>query len=326
MEREIDSSSGDGFRADPDERLASAPAAPPWSRSARTLALVGAFALHALILGLVILEYRWNGQAAPPEQEIPVELVPEPPPEPKPPDPPKPSQDSSTQTKPLDIEPAHDAPRAANDEKVQRDAPDEKTKAPVHQDEAKAPGDPSAPDQPAQPSRQSEAQPAQQPPQPDPAKEANASDGAVAANSASPDAVAARAATPAPSQRVASIVGQPLPTWSKGGAFSTFNQASDVQLGSAAEEAIIATGKAKETYLTVLYGMIKARVHTTASSRGRSGEIVFLVDAKGNVLERRITIPSGSMELDAANLGAIGEAAPFPPPPTGAAVQLTLTY
>ena len=325
MERDIDSSSGDDFRADPAERLARAPAA-AWSRTGRTLALAGALALHGLILGAVILEYRWNGEPAPAEQEIPVELVPEPPPEPKPPDPPAPTPDPSTQTKPLDLKEAHDAPRAANDEKTEREAADEKTKAPANQDAARAPGQQSAPDQPAQPSRQTEAQPAQQPPQPEPDQAADASDGAVAANSASPDADAARSATAAPAQRVATFVGQPLPTWSKGSSFSTFDPVPDVEFGSAAEQTIIAGGKAKKTYLTVLYGMIMAHVHTTAADRGRNGQIVFIVDGKGNLLQRSVARPSGSMELDAAALGAVAEAAPFPAPPTGAPVRLRFTY
>ncbi|HEY1942867.1 MAG TPA: TonB family protein [Roseiarcus sp.] len=329
MDREIGASPVDaGFRADPDERLDRAPTAPSWGRAGRWLAVTGAFALHALFVLLVILEYRWNPQSAPQAEEIPVEIVVEPqqPKPPEPPPPPAPSPEPTPQTKPLDLEAAHDAPRAANDEKVERPAPDEKTKAPTREDTAKAPGEESAPEKPDQPSRQSEAQPVQQPPQPTPDKAADASDGDLDANSESPDAEAARAAAQAPAQKVATFVGQPLPNWSKGGSFSTFDQVPDVDFGSAAEQTAIAGGKAKKTYLTLLYGMIMAHVHYAASGHAREGEIVFIVDGKGNLLQRQIARPSGSMELDAAALGAVAEAAPFPAPPTGSAVRLRFTY
>ncbi len=326
-DREIGASPfGAGFRADPDERLGRAPAPPPRGRAGRWLALAGAFAFHALIVLLVIFEYRWNPQPAPQAEEIPVEIVVEPPPPPEPPQPPEPSPQPSPETKPLDLEAAHDAPRAANDEKVERPAPDEKTKAPARQDTAKAPGEETAPEKPDQPSRQSEAQPAQQAPQPTPDKAADASDGALDANSESADAQAALAATQAPPQKVATFVGQPLPTWSKGGSFSTFDPLPDIEFGSAAEQTTIAGGKAKKTYLTLLYGMIMAHVHYAASGHGREGEIVFTVDGKGNLLQRQIARPSGSMDLDAAALGAVAEAAPFPAPPTGSPVRLRFTY
>ena len=88
----------------------------------------------------------------------------------------------------------------------------------------------------------------------------------------------------------------------------------------------MAVGKAKKIYTTQLYGMILAHLRSTSSTNGRKGEIVFILDGKGNLLQRQIARPSGSMNLDAAALGAIAEAAPYPAPPMGAPVRLRFTY
>lgn len=320
------SPSGTGFRADPEERLARTPAVPSLARAARAVALFGAFALHALVLFLVIFENHWDRTATPPEQEIPVEVVVEPPP-PKPPPPPAPSPEPPIKTQALDEPPARDAPRAANEEKVEREAADEKTSAPASEEAAKTPGEPSAPDKPAPPARESEAKPAPQPPQPKPDKPADPAEGQLEANSQSAEAEPSRAATPAPPARIATFVGEPLPTWSKGGRFSTFDPLPDVELGSAAGPTKIAGGKAKSTYLTQLYGMIMSHVHYSAAEHGKAeGELVFVVDGTGRVVQRQIARPSGSRQLDAAALGAIAAAAPFPPPPQGLPVRLRFTY
>ncbi len=323
MDRESGASPFGGFRASPDERLARSPVSPSLARAGRWLALFSAFGLHAIVVSLVILENFWGAASAPQVQEIPVEIVVETP-QPKPPEA-RPSPEPSLRTQSLDEEPARDAPRAANDEKVERKAPDEKTKAPTRQNTAKAPGEETAPDQPAPPARQSEAHAAPQPRQPAPDKAVDSADGAVAPNSESPNAEPPRAATPAPPAKVATFVGQPLPTWSKGGPFSTFDPLPDIELGSAAEATTITGGKAKKTYLTVLYGMIMSHVRY-AGHGDAQGELVFTVDGAGRLVQRQIARPSGSRELDAAALSAIAEAAPFPPPPQGLPVRLRFSY
>ena len=319
--------SGASFHADPEEHFSRPTVAPKLARAARWIALGGAVAVHALVVFLLIFENRWEG-VAPAEQEIPVEIIVEPPPKPPEPQPPAPSPEPSTPTQPLNEEAAHDAPRAANDEKVTREAPDEKTKAPTSADTAKAPGEESAPDKPEQPARQSEAAPAPQPPEPTPDKAADPSQGAIDANAQSPDADPARAATDAPPNpnRVATFVGQPLPNWNKGGQFSTFDPLPDVEFGSAAAPTTVSGGKAKSTYLTVLYGMIMARVHYASSRAGAEGEIVFVVDGAGHLVQRQIARPSGSRELDAIALQAVVDAGPFPAPPQGQPVRLRFTY
>ena len=312
------------FHADPEEHFSQAATSPGLARAARWAALGGAFAVHALVVFLLVFEYRWETAAPPAEQEIPVEIIVEPPP--KPPAPPAPSPEPSSPTQPLNEEAAHDAPRAANDEKVTREAPDEKTKAPTSAKTAETPGEESAPEKPEPPARQSETAPAPQPPAPTPDKAAEASEGAMDANAQSPDADPARAATDAPPDRTATFVGQPLPNWNKGGQFSTFDALPDVEFGSAAAPTTVSGGKAKSTYLTVLYGMIMSRVHYASSRAGAEGEIVFVVDGTGHLVQRQIARPSGSRELDAIALQAVADAGPFPAPPQGQPVRLRFTY
>jgi len=329
MAIEFEASPSDaGFRADPEERLARPLGPPPLARAVRWVALSGAVAVHAVVVALLILEYR-SAPAVPPQlEEIPVEIVVEqPPPQPvQPPQPPAPSPEPSLKTQALDEAPARDAPRAANDEKIERPAPDEKTAAPQRADSAKSPGVPTAPETPAAPTRDSEAAAEPTQPQPTPDKAADAADGAIAANSQDAQAEAPRAATPVRASRVATFVGQPLPNWSKGGTFSSFDPLPDVEFGSAAETTPIAAGKAKKTYLTTLYGMIMAHVRYSAANGHAEGEIVFVVDGEGKLVQRQVARPSGSRELDAIALGAVAEAAPFPAPPQGQPVRLRFTY
>jgi TonB family protein len=319
-----------GFRANPSERPYWARASLQLSRPARWGALAGAFLLHAIILSLLIVDYHWEAPLVAPPEEIPVEIVVEKP-QPKAPEPPSPSPSPSpqqdAQTNPLDLEPAHDAPRDATDEKVERDASDKATKAPAEDQPTKDPGKDTADKPAATPTPQATPVTAEQPAEPTPDKPADASNGAIRANTESPDAPAAQAQ--AQPQKLASLIGQPFPTWSNGGRFSTFDSVPDIQLSSAAEEAIVSGGKAKKTYLTILYGKIMAHVHEASldgETSKHSGEVVFIVDGSGGLVQRQISRSSGSRELDAVALAAVAASAPFPTPPQGLPVKLRFTY
>jgi protein TonB len=76
--------------------------------------------------------------------------------------------------------------------------------------------------------------------------------------------------------------------------------------------------------------MIMPRLHSAMVSRPKSlqfkGMVAFTVDGTGGLANRRITLESGSSELDAAALKAVAEAAPFPPPPQGMPLELEFTY
>lgn len=288
--------------------------------------MFGAFLVHAAILSLAIFGNRWDQTIAPPEREIPVEVIVEAP-KAKPPEAPAPTPQPEFQTHPLDEEPAVDAPRKSNDDKIERKAPDEASRAPTREDTAKAPGEEAAAEEAATPTLQNPPRPAEQPAQPAPASETLTSNSSVVANSESAEAPPPRTNAAAPPEKLATFVGQPFPTWSKGGRFSTFDPLPDVEFGSAAAQTAIAGGKAKSTYLTVLYGMIMSHVPKASSAHeGSEGEIVFVVDGAGNLVQRQISRSSGSRELDATALDAVGEAAPFPAPPQGLPVRLRFTY
>ena len=126
-----------------------------------------------------------------------------------------------------------------------------------------------------------------------------------------------------------SLVGQSLPSWTSG-QLPTFEPMPDVQLDSAAKQSPIDGGKARTTYLTILYGLVMARMHLPPGVRQNAGKVegvlLFSVDGTGNLTQNQILRSSGSHELDAAAIAAVNKAAPFPTPPQGAPIGLRFTY
>ena len=151
---------------------------------------------------------------------------------------------------------------------------------------------------------------------------------------------AAEADRAAPTQRQAradaqpdklpTLIGEPFPTWSAGAPISAAKPAPDIELGSAAATTPVSGGKAKATYLSILYGMIMSHVRLPVAGRTNSsragGQIVFTLDGTGALMQRQIVRGSGSLDLDSAVLAAVAEAAPFPTPPQGAPLRLRFTY
>ena len=307
------------LRASPAERVEPARARSSFAGTNRWVALAAAFLLHAAILGPLLIGVSWGPSAAPPAQEIPVEIVAEPP---KPPPEPQP-QPSAAPRPPIDLEPAHDAPRAVSDEKSPRVGTD-----------AKSSGEKSAtPDSPQsgatpQPSEAAKAEPPSRSP---PAAAKDDAGDLTASKEAPtlPEAPATSADAPNSQSKVATMIGQPLPTWSKGKQFSTFNPLPDVPLGDLGASPVDG-GQARTTYLTVVYGLIMKHLRLTepvrVESRRLEGAIDFVVDAHGDVVERSVTQPSGSNELDAAALEAVREAAPYPMPPMAMPIALKFTF
>ena len=125
------------------------------------------------------------------------------------------------------------------------------------------------------------------------------------------------------------MIGQPLPTWSKGNQFSTFEPVPDVQFGDAAASPV-GGGQAQTTYLTIVYGLIMKHLRMTDEVRAEAEQVVgaisFVVDGHGEILQRSVTQPSGLNALDAAALEAVREAAPYPTPPMGLPVGMKFTY
>jgi protein TonB len=304
------------FLADPSERLF-APAEPP-SRDAKgrfRLLLALCFLLHVLLLAL-LLDRDWSEPVAvPPEQEIPIEVIVEPPPPPPeeklqpPPAPPPPPQPQKLQKA---EKPAFDAPRAPNNEKIERDAPDKETKAPTPpgppEQAAPKPAQEKTPDIAREPIPKEE--PSAQQPQADDKPEAEALDRAALQKEADKqkkktDPV--RTKTPPPEDQKAAVARQ----------LSAYAPIPDYQFGSAAKPAPVTGGNEKTTYLSILYGLIMRRLQEPSATRPGGGTVIvgFWLDDKGNLTHQAVYKSSGFPDIDAETLAAVRRAAPFPEPP-----------
>ena len=310
------------LRAQPDERLERKGALSSLTGVNRWIALGAALFLHLAVFAPIWLQFEWRPNAAPPSEEIPVEIIVE---QPKPPPqlPPQPSSEPALPKPPIDLSPAYDAPRAATDDKTPHDGADshksaEKKAAP---DQAQA-GDKAASSDAAKPVEPTSDHQAEAKDDNGPRK---ASDDALAL--AEPPSMAAVA--PDSQAKAATMIGQPLPTWSKSKQFSTFEPLPDVDFGVAAASPV-GGGAAPTTYLTIVYGLIMKHLRMTEEVRIGAervvGAISFIVDGHGEVLQRSVTQPSGVNALDAAALQAVREAAPYPAPPMGLPIGMKFTY
>jgi protein TonB len=227
----------------------------------------------------------------------------------------------------IEEEPATDAPRAANDEKVERKTPDKETNTPP----APTPTTEQNPGGPAgKESTETARQEAPQAAQTSWARSDDKPDAEVvsAVESELQKAEQEARAEPQPQPQLAGS--EMFPAWSIGQQSPIFDALRDSELASAAEATPVAGGSAKSTYLTILYGMIMPHmrspsdVHPGASKI--EGVVTFSIDGRGNLGDRRIRRSSGFHDLDSAALAALAEAAPFPPPPHGLPIKLTFTY
>ena len=312
------------LRAQPAERLETGSARSSLVGVSRWIALGAALFLHLAIFAPLWLQFDWRPSAASPDKEIPVEIVVEQPPPRQPqPEPKPPPSEASAPKPPIDLEPAHDAPRAATEDKTPREGADphknaEKKDAP---DQAQS-GDTAASSDAAKPVE----------PTADHQAEAKNDDGPLKASD-DPLALAeppSTAAVAPPSQvKTATLIGQPLPTWSKGKQFSTFEPLPDVEFGVAAASPV-GGGGARTTYLTIVYGLVMKHLRLTEALRAEServvGAVSFIVDGHGELVQRGVTQPSGVNALDAAALQAVGEAGPYPAPPMGLPIGMRFTY
>ncbi|MCW2275183.1 TonB family protein [Rhodoblastus acidophilus] len=294
------------FSASPGERLFERPRPPgPAARGRFAFILVICFLLHATPIW-VFINFDRSQELAPGEQEIPVEVVVEPPPKEPEPEPPPPQKE-----KPLDETIATDAPRPANEEKVERrDAQDDASHSPKTnsvEPAARPPADAAA--------SKPEASPAAEPMDQDPNGEP----------------IVAKP-SPAPQEQQKAPQPTPKPDTQKKPAqdpMSAFAALPDYSFAPVSKKTPIATGKAASTYLSIIYGMVMSRIRYPEGAAGHGqniGEIVFGVDGVGHLVGQRVIKSSGSPELDLAALAAIRAAAPYPPPPTGRGITLNLHY
>jgi protein TonB len=304
------------FRADSAERLLQPQRAA--SRPNRYLAPFGACLIYAILLAPVLLDDLLRPQAAPALQEIPVEVVVEPPPKETPPEPPKTQPDPPPEQKALDLSPADDAPRAANNEKVNIEDPKNEAKAPptVQPNDSPSPNPNTETAKPAISERDPQPQP--NAPEPSLGKAAEtAPQGEMSAGKSEEDERAAADAQPEAPARPGS---NRLPF---------FASAEGLDFGAMTTARSIAEGKAEATYTSVSVGMILARLHPKADGKDAPRtpvKVSFSLDRKGNVIKRTIVQSSGSRAVDRAAFEAVGQASPFPRPPNGEPVDLTFTY
>lgn len=315
------SSSDASFSAVPLDHQLGPPAPTAAERRGLALALVAAAVLHLLIpLALVIYYALWPPAVAPTEQEIPVEVVVEPPPkqeqqEDKPKPPPQPE----------DERPAYDAPSAPTKEQANRESPDAKTQAPAAephpQQNLGAPQQSETP-----PAAQEQKAEASSPPElakPTPnAEEAAAAQSPSDTNATPPVADVEPKPAPPPAPK-------PPPTAPAGAPPPTDEVLPAYKFAHAATESPITGGNADTRYFTIVYGMIRSHFRSPSGSGGppnRGGAVIFTVDETGNLLQRKLVTSSGSPSLDMAVMAAIAEAAPYPAPPNWQPRSMRLTY
>jgi protein TonB len=301
------------FSADSAERLI-APPAPTGSRERARFAVILAICLlaHAALLALLLRENASESAAV--EQEIPVEVVVEPPPEDKAePAPKQPPPKQAPQEK--YVKPALDAPRAQNKETTERDAPDQETAAPNVAPPKEQAAPEATPQKEATPMQKATPEPALQTTQKqaEEAPDAEIVEQAEPTPQAEPEKNQVESKTKAPPKQptAAQIADQiaalaPLP---------------DFKLGSAAKPSPVSGGNAKTTYLSILYGLIVPRMQIPRSVRALhiagDGIVEFYLDERGNLIHQAVVRGSGLPDLDAAAVSALRRAAPFPAPPLG---------
>jgi TonB family protein len=308
------------FKANPAERWLQSRAAALLRDPNRLVASLAVGIVYAAMLTLVLFEDRQEAPAAPAEIVTPVEIVIEPPP-PKQPDPPQASASNPPPPPTIPDEPATDAPRPSKGDRPETEKTDDSKKI------GAAPPPPKSPD-----------------PVPDPGKtagqtrqgEIQAKDDAAErledkpASDTRPTAETDRPKAEQQQARAEPEAKTEAPKTAPDYQFPTFESVPDIDFGSAAKQTLVSGGKAKATYLSMLYGLIMPHMRFVTATRPKSGKIdgtiVFTVDGKGNVRDKRIVRQSGSRELDAAALDAVTQAAPFPSPPNDAPIGLRFNY
>jgi TonB family protein len=299
------------FQANPAERSAPSPARASLVDPRWYLAALGVGVVYAVLLLSLFVEDRGAPAAVAEPEAIPVEIVIEPPP--KPPDAPPAKPEPQAQTQPPDEEPAFDAPHAANNEKTEAAAADQAAKPPPKPVPVKPPSPDPAPSAAAGPKQEGEPRPSEHAPE-----RASETPAEVTRPSAEMEA---EAQVRAQAEQPRTSAAFQLPA---------YESAPEFDFGSLFKQTLVAGGSAKETYLTTLYGMIMPRLHAPADAHGLpsdfEGIVIFNLDGKGNLIQRRIFHESGLRDLDKAALEAVRQAAPFPPPPQGRPVELRFTY
>jgi TonB family protein len=301
--------------APPEERLLEPRPQMSAARRRFVVIVLFCFFLHALGIGLVA-RYGGSGAPASEQQETPVEVVDEiPPQQPRPPQPQ--SEQPPAQKTEWDEKEATDSPRAKNEEKPQKEAQDKESHAP------KAEPTPAP----------AEMKPAKNPAPAEKPTEANAEEQAPLRKDDHADGEPLKAADqpkPDPAQTKAETAAQkPEPPQPAAKPPATAKVAPDYAFAPASNYAPIAGGNAASTYLSIVYDMVHSHMSLPKVAAGRRhtmGEIEFYVDYGGGLLGAKVVKSTGLPDLDAAAMAAIRASAPFPLPPTGSGISLRMKY
>ena len=308
------------FVADASERPF-LPSVAPARRFWLAVSFVVSLSVHAVLFILLFVNFDPVDVTPAAADETPVEILTEPPPAAQPVAPPEEKQPTPPPPRTLEDTIATDAPRAANDEKTERDHARDKTAAPVVGKPSEVAA--SAPKTAPQPSFD-EARAAIDPASEDPAE--NKPDAEIvrpletkqdkrqpekSTASQKPQTETAKPSTIG--EQIAAL--EPLP---------------DVQFGSAARKTPISGGNAKTTYLSIMYGIIMSHMHLPPGVAGglMTPQVVvnFMLDSSGRVIRRELGKSSGIATLDMAALNAIAAGSPYAPPPFGMPLGVTFTY
>lgn len=302
-----------------DERLRLLPRArkaTAMSRREATAALAGILGVHAALIAFILYRDGFDRFEIQPEQEIPVEVVAELPPDPPKP-PPQPEQPQPEQKPEENYDkPAYSAPRAPNETADTQTGAQQKTEAPQAQSKpqegAPVPANSAAP----APVVTASAMPGA-------AEEKIADDKAEPLQPASPmpDANAGAAAPAALAQDTSGA--DLLRQLSAQPTLSSFSFAARTTL------APLTGGSEDNRFMSNVFAKIlsKKGYPKSAAARHASGTVMvsFIIDGEGGLVYQTISHSSGEPDLDAEALAAVKAAAPYPPPPPGAPRSLLAT-
>ncbi len=293
--------------------------------------------LHLSIVAFLLWEDR-RTEFAPPQEEIPVEVITEPPPppeekkeEPPPPEPPQPEQEKQKPPPPPpppppeEEKPATDAPKLESKAKSEQDWPEEQkeTKTPRNEPptEKVTPKD----EKPEGLKDATDEADGDKTPEPAPQKAIEDKPDAEIIERAEktptptekPETKETKAAKKGQGMTIADMVAAmaPLP---------------DYKLAAPPKTSPVGGGQAKTTYLTILYGLIMPHMRIPPRVReipmSSRGVVAFYIDEMGNLTHQAVYKTSGLPDLDAAALAAVRAAAPFPAPPRGLPRAMLFTY
>jgi protein TonB len=286
-------------------------------RSVSRRELLGSLAailfVHAALIAFILYRDGWGHFEIEPEQEIPVEVIAEVPPDP--PKPPPPQQAEQKQEENYD-KPAYSAPRAATEVAAEQTGAEQKTEAPLVQSKA----------QDGAPVPANNAAPA---PEPTNSALRGAAEEKIADDKAEPIEAASPLPDTSPGQTPASAKAENTANLDLMRQLSGQPTLSSFSFAARTTLAPLTGGTEDNRFMSNVFAKIlsKKRYPRSAAGRHASGTVMvsFIIDGEGGLVYQTISHSSGEPDLDAEAIAAVKAAAPYPPPPPGAPRSLLAT-